>query len=114
MRLTARQRLTPPLGEGIWNELDRLLYRGQQEMRSRKKRLIDMLRAYRAAAAALPDAIVVVERNSQRIQWFNEAAIGLLQLRHPRDIGAPAGAAAAAAAAVALAGRRPQCRDRWK
>lgn len=89
MRLTARQRLTPPLGEGIWNELDRLLHRSQSEMRARKKRLIEMLRAYRAAAAALPDAIVVVERNSQRIQWFNEAATGLLQLRYPRDIGAP-------------------------
>ncbi len=89
MRLTARQRHTPPLGEGTWNELDRLLFRGQQEMRSRKRRLIEMLRAYRAAAAALPDAIVVVERNSQRIQWFNEAAIGLLNLRQRLDIGAP-------------------------
>ena len=89
LRLTARQRHTPPLGEGAWNELDRLLHRGQQEMRGRKRRLIEMLRAYRAAAAALPDAIVVVERNSQRIQWFNEAAHGLLHLQHPQDIHAP-------------------------
>ncbi|MDR7098139.1 two-component system phosphate regulon sensor histidine kinase PhoR [Lysobacter niabensis] len=89
MRLTARQRHTPPLGEGTWNELDRLLHRGQQEMRGRKRRLIEMLRAYRAAAAALPDAIVVVERNSQRIQWFNEAAHGLLHLQHPQDINTP-------------------------
>ncbi|ALN86766.1 phosphate regulon sensor kinase PhoR [Lysobacter capsici] len=89
IRLTARQRLTPPLGEGIWNELDRLLHRSQAEMRGRKRRLIEMLRAYRAAAAAMPDAIVVVERNSQRIQWFNEAATGLMGLRYPRDIGAP-------------------------
>lgn len=89
MRLTARQRHSPPLGEGAWNELDRLLFRSQEEMRSRKRRLIEMLRAYRAAAAALPDAIVVVDRNSQRIQWFNEAAIGLLALRHRHDIGAP-------------------------
>lgn len=89
LRLTARQRLSPPLGEGIWNELDRLLYRSQSEMRARKKRLIEMLRAYRAAAAAMPDAIVVVERNTQRIQWFNHSANSLLQLRYPRDIGAP-------------------------
>lgn len=91
MRLTARQRLSPPTGEGIWNELDRLLYRGQAEMRSRKRRLTEMLRAYRAAAAALPDAVVVVERNSQRVQWFNEAATTLLGLEYPRDIGAPIG-----------------------
>jgi len=89
LRLTARQRLTPPLGDGVWNELDRLLYRGQDEMRGRKRRLIEMLRAYRAVAAALPDAIVVVERNSQRIQWFNEAGTTLLGLRYPADIGAP-------------------------
>ena len=89
LRLTARQRLTPPLGEGVWNELDRLLYRSQAEMRARKRRLIEMLRAYRAAAAALPDAIVVVDRNSQRVQWFNEAGTALLGLRYPRDIGSP-------------------------
>ena len=92
LRLTARQRLAPPAGVGIWNELDRLLYRGQTEMRSRKRRLLAMLRAYRAAAAALPDAVVVVERNSQRVQWFNEAATPLLGLRYPRDIGMPLGA----------------------
>lgn len=88
LRLTARQRLAPSNSAGVWNELDRLLYRSQHEMRARKRRLVDMLRAYRAAAAALPDAIVVVERNSQRIQWFNEAATPLLGLRYPRDIGA--------------------------
>ena len=94
-RLTARRRLaspTPsPSGDSIWGELDHLLFRSQADMRSRKRRLIDMLRAYRAAAAALPDAIVVVERNSQRVQWFNEAATELLGLRYPDDIGAALG-----------------------
>lgn len=94
-RLTARRRLaspTPsPSGDSIWGELDHLLFRSQADMRSRKRRLIDMLRAYRAAAAALPDAIVVVERNSQRVQWFNEAATELLGLRYPDDTGAALG-----------------------
>ena len=89
LRLTARQRLTEPTGPGVWNELDRLLHRGQREMRSRKRRLLAMLRAYRAAAAALPDAIVVVQRDTQRVLWFNEAAEPLLGLRHPQDIDAP-------------------------
>ncbi|HEY5970799.1 MAG TPA: phosphate regulon sensor histidine kinase PhoR [Pseudoxanthomonas sp.] len=91
MRLTARQRLEPVRGNGVWNELDRLLYRGQAEMRTRKRRLLDMLRAYRAAAAALPDAVVVVERNSQRVQWFNKAATSLLGLHYPADLGAAIG-----------------------
>ncbi|MBZ4038660.1 phosphate regulon sensor histidine kinase PhoR [Novilysobacter selenitireducens] len=89
LRLTARQRLAPPQGDGVWNELDRLLHRTQAEMRGRKRRLLEMLRAYRAAAAALPDAIVVVDRNTQRIVWFSEAAGPLLGLGYPDDIGAP-------------------------
>jgi len=76
--LTARHRWDMGDGTGVWNELDRLLYRNQWEMRTRKRRLLDMLRSYRAAAAALPDAVVVVDRNSQRVQWFNEAATSLL------------------------------------
>ncbi len=91
LRLTARQRLAPSTGNGVWNQLDRLLYRNKSEMRARKRRLIDMLRAYRAAAAALPDAIVVVEHNSERIMWFNQAATHLLGLHYPRDIGANLG-----------------------
>src|SRR5690606_39728793 len=59
------------------------------EMRARKRRLVEMLRSYRAAATALPDAVVVVDRNTQRMQWFNEAATSLLGLRHPGDMDAP-------------------------
>ncbi|MDQ3268686.1 MAG: phosphate regulon sensor histidine kinase PhoR [Pseudomonadota bacterium] len=89
-RLADRRRPEPMVGItgfGVWNELNRLLYRGQAEMRGRKRRLIEMLRAYRAVAAALPDAVVVVERNSQRVQWFNGAASPLLGLHYPRDLG---------------------------
>ncbi len=86
MRLTARQRPRPSAGIGIWNELDRLLLRGQSDMRTRKRRLLAMLRAYRAAAAALPDAVVVIERNRQRVLWFNEAATPLLGLHHPQHV----------------------------
>lgn len=90
-RLTARQRLAAPVGAGVWNELDRLLHRSQSDMRARKRRLVEMLRAYRAAAMALPDAVVVLERNSQRVLWFNAAAGTLLGLRYPHDIGAALG-----------------------
>lgn len=86
-RLTARQRWEIADGAGVWNELDRVVSRNQHEMRVRKRRLLDMLRSYRAAAAALPDAVVVLDRNSQRVQWFNEAATTLLGLHHPGDLG---------------------------
>ena len=38
LRLTARQRWETGSSSGVWNELDRLLHRNQQEMRARKRR----------------------------------------------------------------------------
>jgi len=90
-RLSSRQRSPASEGVGVWNELERQLRQNQEDMRARKRRLVAMLRAYRAVAAALPDGVVVIERNSQRVQWFNQAATRLLGLRHPRDVGQPLG-----------------------
>ncbi|MGN6513080.1 MAG: phosphate regulon sensor histidine kinase PhoR [Lysobacteraceae bacterium] len=89
-RLQGRRRASAR-GTGLWGELDQQLERRQREMRARKLRLLGMLRAYRAAAAALPDAVVVVDRDHQRALWFNEAAGHLLGLRYPDDIDAPLG-----------------------
>jgi two-component system phosphate regulon sensor histidine kinase PhoR len=88
-RLDTRQRVDAPRGPGAWTHVDRLLQRNQGEMRARNRRTLDMLRAYRAAAMALPDAVVVVERNSQRVLWFNDAATRLLGLHAPRDVDQP-------------------------
>ena len=90
-RLGGRQRLQPPTGSGGWNEVERLMAGAQQDLRARKRRLVGMLRAYRALADALPDAVIVAERDSQRIAWFNGAATRLLGLRYPADIDAPLG-----------------------
>ena len=81
----------PPAAEarGIWDALGRLLHRRQAQTRAARRRLLQLLRAYRAAADALPDAVVVVDRNTQRIRWFNRAATGLLGLAPHRDLGAP-------------------------
>jgi len=91
VRLGSRQRHPDARGHGVWNELERQLRANQEGMRARKRRLVAMLRAYRAIAAALPDAVIVVERNSQRMQWCNDAATRLLGLRYPADIGQPLG-----------------------
>ena len=89
LRLRSQRRLVAGDAGGAWAEADRLLQRRQASARRRKRRLVDMLRAYRAAATVLPDAIVVVDRLSQRIVWFNEAGTTLLGLRYPRDVGQP-------------------------
>ncbi|WP_166210522.1 phosphate regulon sensor histidine kinase PhoR [Cognatiluteimonas telluris] len=90
-RLSARSHAPVGHGRGGWQRLQRLLHRGQQEARVRNRKLVALLRAYRAAADALPDAVVVVEPSHQRIVWFNQAATRLLGLVAPADIDAALG-----------------------
>ncbi|WP_133501534.1 phosphate regulon sensor histidine kinase PhoR [Cognatilysobacter terrigena] len=85
-RLTAGLHARPDASSDIYGEIERLLHRRQGSTRVRKRRLVAMLRAYRAAATVLPDAVVVVARDSQRIVWFNEAGTTLLGLHYPTDI----------------------------
>lgn len=87
-RLRYQRRFTPPEGWGAWSELEALLYQRQRETRVRKRRLLSMLRAYREAAAALPDAVIVMDRAHFKVRWFNEAAQRLVGMNYPRDLGA--------------------------
>ena len=83
----SRRRMPSSAGKGSWDALENLIAHNQQQMRARKRRLLEMLQAYRAAADALPDAVVVVDRNTQRIEWFNQAAGPLLGLHGHADRG---------------------------
>lgn len=85
--LNRREWLARPEGQGVFTELTRVLYQRQRENRERKRRLLRTLRAFRQAAAALPDAVVVLNRREQRIEWFNESTEHLLGLSYPQDIG---------------------------
>ena len=53
----------------------------------RRTELFGLLRAFRDAAAALPDALVAIDE-AQRILWFNAAAGRLLGLDYPDHLGA--------------------------
>jgi two-component system phosphate regulon sensor histidine kinase PhoR len=84
--LASRRRLPPADGSGIWDEIQNLVRRRQRAAAHDKRRLVGLLRAFRDAAAALPDAVVALDRE-QRIEWFNAAAEGLLGLKYPQDVG---------------------------
>lgn len=84
--LSSRQ-LPPPEQYGIWYELHALFRRRNRSTRQRKRRLLELLRGFREAAEALPDALIYLSAD-QRILWFNRAAKRLIGLNHPRDIGA--------------------------
>jgi PAS domain-containing protein len=80
--------------------MQNLLRRRQRDAFEAKRRLVHLLRAFRNAAAALPDAVVVLDRE-RRILWFNTAAGSLLGLKYPQDIGGPLTNLVRAAARVA-------------
>jgi two-component system, OmpR family, phosphate regulon sensor histidine kinase PhoR len=84
--LLSRRPQPPPERYGLWYELHALLRRRHRHERGRQRRLLDLLRAFRDAAEAMPDALVYLSAE-QRILWFNSAATRLVGLRHPRDIG---------------------------
>ncbi|NCT67044.1 MAG: phosphate regulon sensor histidine kinase PhoR [Rhodanobacteraceae bacterium] len=75
-------------GNGIWDALQNELHRRQRSAVADKRRRVRLLRAFRDAAAALPDAVVALD-DAGRVQWFNEAAQTLLGLKYPHDLGAP-------------------------
>ncbi|HVF35732.1 MAG TPA: phosphate regulon sensor histidine kinase PhoR [Candidatus Saccharimonadia bacterium] len=85
--LRSRRRAPPPEDWGVWSDVSDYMYRKLQHERSRKRRLVALLRAFREAAAALPDGVVVLSQ-ARGVVWFNESAARLLGLVAPRDRGA--------------------------
>jgi two-component system, OmpR family, phosphate regulon sensor histidine kinase PhoR len=85
--LRSRQRRPPPEDRGVWSDISTQMYTKLHTERSRKRRLINLLRAFREGAAALPDGVVVLT-TGRSVLWFNEAASRLLGLTAPRDRGA--------------------------
>jgi two-component system phosphate regulon sensor histidine kinase PhoR len=84
--LRSRRRGPPPEGHGAWTDIAEFIWRKLRTERSRKRRLVALLRAFREAAAALPDGVVVLDRE-RGVLWFNESAGRLLRLAVPRDRG---------------------------
>lgn len=86
--LSGPQHVPAADGSGLWDELQNLLRRRQRGAFEEKRRFVHLLREFRNAAAALPDAVVVLDQE-RRIRWFNTAASVLLGLKYPQDIGGP-------------------------
>ncbi len=84
-----RKQLRTVDGQGLWAALETLIHRRQTENRSRSRRLVRLLRAYRQAATAMPDGALVIHRRDGRLVWFNKTARHLLGLRYPQSLGEP-------------------------
>lgn len=79
-------RLAPPFPWGLWGVVFRNIAQYQQRGRKRRKRQIRFTRRFREAAVALPDGLVVLNKQ-QRIEWANPAAGALMNVQWPRDDG---------------------------
>ncbi|MGQ9830464.1 MAG: phosphate regulon sensor histidine kinase PhoR [Thermochromatium sp.] len=79
-----RHRLAPPFPLGLWGELYRGIARYQQRGRKSRKRQIRFSRRFREAANAVPDALVILDKQ-HRVEWANPAAAKLMNIRWPED-----------------------------
>nr|WP_211251984.1 phosphate regulon sensor histidine kinase PhoR [Arenimonas malthae] len=84
-----RKQLRTVDGQGLWAALETLIHRRQTENRTRSRRLVRLLRAYRQAATAMPDGALVIHRRDGRLVWFNKTARHLVGLRYPQSLGEP-------------------------
>jgi two-component system phosphate regulon sensor histidine kinase PhoR len=75
-----------PDAEGLWgdvfNEIRKLVKQGER----REDRLTGMVERFQNAAAAMPDAVVILSTQDD-IEWSNPAAAQLLGIAYPRDAG---------------------------
>ncbi|WP_342774256.1 phosphate regulon sensor histidine kinase PhoR [Arenimonas terrae] len=84
-----RKQLRTVDGQGLWAALETLIHRRQTENRTRSRRLVRLLRAYRQAATAMPDGALVIHRRDGRLVWFNKTARHLVGLRYPQSLTEP-------------------------
>lgn len=84
--LRSGKKYVPPQSRGLWGELFNGIYRLQQRSRKRSKRLVKLLNRFRETTGAMPDGIIILEKDGG-IEWWNSAAQALLHLRYPADVG---------------------------
>ena len=86
--LEHRKQRPRPQARGAWVPVLDSLERLNRQSRKRKRRLRNFVRRFEHAAAAFPDAAVIL-RIDGGIVWLNQAATELLGLRHPQDLNQP-------------------------
>ncbi len=65
--------------QGIWSYIAAHMRKARGRARQRKKRLSRLLHRFYDTLEAMPDGAVILEQN-MKVQWFNSAAGGLLNL----------------------------------
>jgi two-component system phosphate regulon sensor histidine kinase PhoR len=86
--LRAPRHETLPSGHGVWEEVLAELHRALKSLDTERDQLARALLRFRAAAQALPDGVVILDRED-RIEWANATARRQLGVDARRDAGSP-------------------------
>jgi two-component system phosphate regulon sensor histidine kinase PhoR len=86
--LQAPQPQSLPSGHGVWEEVLADLHRALKSLETERDELGRALLRFRAAAQALPDGVVILDRD-HRIEWANATARRHLGVDARRDAGSP-------------------------
>lgn len=78
--------MSPPSAPGIWQHIYEGVYSLQRRNRIKRKNLGELVKRFREGSEALPDAVVVIDKDA-RIVWCNHNARIELGLRWPDDKG---------------------------
>jgi len=70
-------RIEPPFPGGLWGEIYRAIAQHQKRSRKRKRGLVRFATRFREAAGAIPDALVILDKE-QRVEWANPSTQSLL------------------------------------
>ncbi len=76
------QRVKPPYPPGLWGEIYRVIAHHQTRSRKRKRGLTRFASRFREAASAIPDALVILDKD-QRVEWANISTHSLLGFTWP-------------------------------
>ncbi|SFD02975.1 phosphate regulon sensor histidine kinase PhoR [Pseudoalteromonas denitrificans] len=77
---------SPPEGEGSWEQIFDGIYRLQHRHRDKRNELAGLIRRFREGAEAVPDAVIVLQKDLS-IVWCNQLAVRVLGLKWPSDNG---------------------------
>ena len=83
--LRYRGHLDPPNVPGVWGDVVAQVVRLHRRKGFHKRRLLEVFRELRRSTAAMPDGVMILNRDWE-IAWFNRMAGRLLDLRRRNDV----------------------------
>jgi two-component system phosphate regulon sensor histidine kinase PhoR len=84
--LLNRQQAEIPEAEGLWGDVFNEIRKLMKQTEHREDQLNEMLGRFQSAAAAMPDAMVILSQDGD-IEWANPSAARLFGIQYPRDAG---------------------------